>query len=72
MSEGGRLTMAGTKEWKPGLSPDRRMRQAAVKPESEVIADPRGTAVNSALLPRSPHAGRTQSAVGERKPNPIP
>jgi len=30
------------------------MQQAAVKPESEVIADPRGTAVNMALLLQSP------------------
>ena len=35
MSKGGRLTMAGTMADKPGLSSDRRMKQAAVKPEPE-------------------------------------
>ena len=35
MSKGGRLTMAGTNADKPGLSSDRRMKQAAVKPEPE-------------------------------------
>jgi len=34
------------------------MGQAAVKPEPEVIADPRGTAVNKALPPQSPQAAR--------------
>jgi hypothetical protein len=48
--------MAGTKAWKPGLSSERRMRQAAVKSELEVIADPKGTAVNAALLLHSPSA----------------
>jgi len=32
------------------------MQQAAVKPEWEVIADPKGTAVNVALPPHSPAA----------------
>jgi len=54
LSQGGRLTMAGAKAWKPGPSSDRRMQQAAVKPEPEVIADPRGTAVNMALPLQSP------------------
>lgn len=54
LRQGGRLTMAGTDADNPGLSPDRRMRQAAVKPEPEVIADPRGTAVNGALPSQSP------------------
>ena len=54
LSRGSRLTMAGTKACKPGPSPDRRMQQAAVKPELEVIADPRGTAVNGALPLQSP------------------
>jgi hypothetical protein len=56
--------MAGTKAFKPGLSSDRRMRHAAVKSEPEegpdasdrarkpqVIADPRGTAVDEYLRP---------------------
>ena len=54
LSEGGRLTMAGTETFKPSLSPDRRMQDAAVKSEPGVIADPRGTAVNSALSSQSP------------------
>jgi len=54
LSKGGRLTMAGTETFKPSLSSDRRMRDAAVKSEPEVIADPRGTAVKSALPLQSP------------------
>ena len=54
LSKGGRLTMAGTKACKPGPSSDRRMQQAAVKVESEVIADRRGTAVNEAMVLQSP------------------
>ena len=50
LSTGGRLTMAGTKVFKPGLSPDRRMQQAVVKLEPEVIAEPKATAVNRILL----------------------
>ena len=67
--KGGRLTMAGTKLSKPGLSPDRRMKHAAVKPELEVIADPKGTAVNKGPATAKPancprwivRAYRTQS-----------
>ena len=46
--------MAGIKAKNPGLSAERRMKQAAVKSELEVIADPKGTAVNAALLLQSP------------------
>ena len=50
----GRLTMAGTEVSKAGPSPDQRMQQAAVKSEPDVIVDPRGTAVNTALPLPSP------------------
>jgi hypothetical protein len=55
--------------WKPGPGPDRRMRYAAVKLELEVIADPRGTAVNKAMQPSSPSAacGRQEHT----EPNPL-
>ena len=56
LSKGGCLTMAGTKACKTGPSSDRRMKEAAVKPEPEVIAGPRGSAVNLALPPQSPSA----------------
>jgi len=48
--------MAGTKAFKPGRSPDRRMQQAVVKLEPEVIAEPKATAVNRILLRQSPSA----------------
>jgi len=64
LGKGGRLTMAGTKVWKPGLSPDRRMKHAAVKSERELIADPKGTAVNTALLVQSPQADRAARPDG--------
>jgi hypothetical protein len=55
--------------WKPGPGPDRRMRYAAVKLELEVIADPRGTAVNRALRSPSPWAaGRRREHT---EPNPL-
>ena len=72
MCKGGRLTMAGTNVRKPGLSPDRRMQQAAVKPDPEVIADPRGTAVNTAMLLQSPQAAwATPGRREHTEPNPL-
>ena len=63
LSRDGCLTMADTIAWRIGLSSDRGMKDAPVKSEPEVIADPKGTAVNEAMLPQSPHTpvlrGRT-------------
>ncbi len=57
-----RLTVAGTKGLpKAGRGPDPEMEQAPVKSEPEVIADPRGTAVNQSLVQPSPGpSGRTE------------
>jgi len=48
------------------------MRHAAVKPESEVIADPRGTAVNTNLPLQSPSAACAPGAGGENQTEPNP
>ena len=48
------------------------MEQAAVKSDPEVIADPRGTAVNTALLLQSPQAAWDIPARQEHtEPNPL-
>ena len=70
LSKGGRLTMAGTKVCKAGLSSDRWMKHTAVKSEPEVIADPRGTAVNGEKAAAKP--GSSQAKFWEAvAPSPL-
>ena len=48
------------------------MQHAAVKSDPEVIADPRGTAVNTALLLQSPHLPAGHAWGDEdTEPNPL-
>ena len=61
-----RATVAGTNTHNPSRGPDSRMKQVSMKLESEVIADPKGTAVNWSLR------SQAWELKSESKRNPAP